>query len=483
MDSNTKHFMLVNIFNKESNISDIILNFIDGEYLKDLIFSTKFNDFFENYIIKKDDMGMLYYLITQYHIFIRLPIISILVKYNRLDGLKMLIDNGCDYIYNNYDNNDIIDIIPAIKNDYFDIIQYCNIHFPIKFTNEHANIAAEYKRFNIVRFLKNNFNIICTNTGVISVIKNGDSDILYYFIYECDINCNIYISDDNSLDIAAINGYTEVLQILYHNYNIFCSYETIYKIIQNGHLDTIKYLNIIKYHESNQFKNDVITIACKYNKIDILQYMINYIKHINYHSLKNKQIHLNYSNCILIVLSTNNLNIFKYLDSIIDKTTIKLFISEFIDTLCKTKIDNIDLLVYINLKYNIQCTYNGANNALESNNINIINYLMINSILCTSKGLDMAINNNHYEIVDYININSGILPTYNSANYAACNWNIEKLILLKNRYDILPNSECIESILDQPSVNVIHTCNSSNNCQCDTVLTELIQFCERERII
>ena len=126
------------------------------------------------------------------------------------------------------------------------------------------------------------------------------------------------------------------------------------------------------------------------------------------------------------------------------------------------KFDNLDILILLasqkiitdnGLPFKLLPSVDGANEALENNHIDVVNWLEKQGVVPTKINLDHAIVNGHISTLEYAE-KKNIKFTAYTANFAAIQGKLNILMWLEKR-GILPDARGLQAAYDRNHVNVI----------------------------
>jgi hypothetical protein len=276
-------------------------------------------------------------------------------------------------------------------------------------TQQYIDIACKMNYVFMVTFLKNQNYLHVSHKGILNAIKYG--------------HINILLNED----------YITINDIYIQN---ACKY---------GHLHLIKYLNIIGFI----FDTRCADLAAMNGHLHILQHLKKYMNILCTDEGANA------------AAQNNHKHILEYL--LLDNIKCNTLTANYL-----AKLGNLELICILRDKYDIHCDSFGANWAAQNGNINIIINLKENGIICNEYGLSFAINNNYIDIIHYIRyqcnilydiemlndsvkvnnidlmyeiINTDILPTVETALFAASFGRLDVLKYLKLKFNIICNEE------------------------------------------
>jgi hypothetical protein len=466
-----KDFLFDYVFDRKHDISNIIMSYIKGRYYDGWKCTKYLNIACQlNYIFMLDWLNQDSIICTKNSTYIAAGDCNI----------DMLI-----YLKNKYNISSCInDANNAAGNGHIDMLIYLKQEYNVICDANGANNAAGNGHINMLIYLKQEYNVICDANGANNAASNGHINMLIYLKQEYNVIC-----DANGANNAVSNGHIDVLRYLRQECNINCHNtlinthftgvdnicsDIINKIIKNGLLDTLIYINI---HNNIQFTSGMLILCIKYNQRHIYDYICSaYPNLLNIIDIFNLLLY-KYHSYIDITRYTqyiinNQYRLYSRYINIIAKSIVEFVYN--IETNCFSSsglyythiiqyiifMGNIDNLVYLkNIIGNLTITTRCMHYAISGGNIDMVKYIHT-YVEITHDHIATAIYNNQLDILMYLTnqliCDVNIIARIDITNHLQQN-NTDIILYLYKTYKICTSSLGMNMIASYGHINLILT--------------------------
>ncbi|EFA82663.1 hypothetical protein PPL_04357 [Heterostelium album PN500] len=166
-------------------------------------------------------------------------------------------------------------MVEAAANNHIDVVKYLHQHGKESCSVEVMNIAAANGHLEVVKFLEENRNEGCDQRAMNDAATNGHFDVVVYLFTHRQRECNLM----SALLSASINGHMDIIRFLFPKVSSVGEADML-DLVKLGCLNSIRLV-----HEmcgDQLFKGILVNLAIKQKHLDILDFIYNNCKNINY---------------------------------------------------------------------------------------------------------------------------------------------------------------------------------------------------------